>query len=147
MKSAKVSLDIAKVSVTDTKEALERIDEINPRHSNSGQNSHASHPNSQRDYSQMVNPTNQANTQDDPKEVAWTNLQNAIDNATSKESIYNYCVSDLQTFRSSNLTTVDEFVQHGKSSVNGLFLDFKRLFIAQMATIASSRVHTQLQRS
>ncbi len=105
MKSAKVALDIAKVSVTDTKEALEHIDEINPQHSNSGQNSRASHPNSQRDYSQMVNPTNQANSQDDLKEVARTNIQNAIDNATSKESVYNYCVSDLQTFRSSNLTT------------------------------------------
>jgi hypothetical protein len=79
----------------------------------------------------MVNPTNQANSQDDPKEVAWMNLQNAIDNATSKESVYNYCVSDLQTFRSSNLTTVYEFVQHGKNSVNGLFLDFKHLFIVQ----------------
>jgi hypothetical protein len=39
MKSAKVALDIAKVSVTDAKEALEHIDEINSRHSNSGQNS------------------------------------------------------------------------------------------------------------
>ncbi len=67
MKSAKVALDIAKVSVTDNKEALEHINEINLRHSNSGQNSHASRPNSQRDYSQMVNPTNQANSQDDPK--------------------------------------------------------------------------------
>jgi hypothetical protein len=131
MKSAKVALDIAKVSVTDAKEALKCIDEIIPRHSNSGQNSCASRPNSRRDYSQMVNPTNQANSQDDPKEVARTNLQNAIDNATSKESVYNYCKSDLQTFRSSNLTTVDEFVQHGMNSVNRLFLDFKRLFIAQ----------------
>jgi hypothetical protein len=76
----------------------------------------------------MVIPTNQANSQDDPKEVARTNLQNAIDNATSNN---NYCVSDLQTFRSSNLTSVDEFVQHGKNSVDGLFLDFKCLFIAQ----------------
>ncbi len=67
MKSAKVALDIAKVSVTDIKEALERIDEINSRHSNSGQNSHASCPNSQRDYSQMVNPTNQANSQEIPR--------------------------------------------------------------------------------
>jgi hypothetical protein len=79
----------------------------------------------------MVNPTNQANSHDDPKEVTRMNLQNARDNATSKESVYNSCVNDLQTFRSSNLTTVDEFVQHGKNSVNGLFLDFKRLFIAQ----------------
>jgi hypothetical protein len=79
----------------------------------------------------MVNPTNQANSHDDPKEVAQTNLQNARDDATSKESVYNSCVNGLQTFRSSNLTTVDEFVQHGKNSVNGLFLDFKRLFIAQ----------------
>ncbi len=46
MKSAKVAIDIAKVSATDAKEALERIDEINPQHSNSGQNSRASHPNS-----------------------------------------------------------------------------------------------------
>jgi gamma-glutamyl phosphate reductase len=36
MKSAKVALDIAKVSVTDAKEALEHIDEINSGHSNSG---------------------------------------------------------------------------------------------------------------
>jgi hypothetical protein len=36
MKSAKVALDIAKVSVTDAKEALEHIDEISSRHSNSG---------------------------------------------------------------------------------------------------------------
>jgi hypothetical protein len=67
MKSAKVALDIAKVSVTDAKEALERIAEINSGHSNSGQNSHASRLNSQRDYSQMVNPTNQAYSQEDPK--------------------------------------------------------------------------------
>ncbi len=43
MKSAKVALDIAKVSITDAKEALERIDEINSKHSNSGQKSRASH--------------------------------------------------------------------------------------------------------
>jgi hypothetical protein len=128
IQTAKIALDIAKVSVADAKEALEHID----GHSNTGLNSRASRPNSRRDYSKMVNPTtNQANSQDDPKEVARKNLQNAIDDVTSKESVYNSCVQDLQAFRSSNLTTVDEFVQHGKNSVNGLFLDFKRLFIAQ----------------
>jgi hypothetical protein len=147
MKSAKVALDIAKVSVTDAKEALECIDEIKSRHRNSGQNPRASCPNSQKDYSQMVNPTNQSDCQDDPREVARMNLQHAIDNATSKESVYNYCVSDLQTFRSSNLTTVDEFVQHGKNSVNGLFLDFKRLFIVQNGNyciIASAYTTTEV---
>ena len=89
------------------------------------------HPNSQRDYSQMVNPTNQANSQEDPKEVAQLHLQNAREDAISKESAYNSCVHDLQAFRSTNLTTVEEFVQHGKDSVDGIFLDFKRLFIAQ----------------
>jgi hypothetical protein len=38
MMSAKIALDIAKASVTDANEALERID----GHSNIGQNSHAS---------------------------------------------------------------------------------------------------------
>ncbi len=107
MKSVKVALDIAKVSVTAAKEALERIDEINSGHSSSGQNSHASHPNSQRDYSQMVNSTNQANSQEDPKEVAQLHLQNAREDAISKESAYNSCVHDLQAFRSTNLTTVE----------------------------------------
>jgi hypothetical protein len=64
-------------------------------------------------------------------EHTHTHTHTHTHNATSKESVYNYSVSDLQTFRSSNLTTVDEFVQHGKNSVNGLFLDFKRLFIAR----------------
>jgi hypothetical protein len=100
MKSAKVALDIAKVSVTDAKEALERFDEINSGHSNSGQNSHASCPNSQRDYSQMANPTNQANSQEDPKEVAWLHLQNAKEDTISKKSAFNSCVHDLQVFRS-----------------------------------------------
>jgi hypothetical protein len=131
MKSAKVALDIAKVSVTDAKEALECIDEINSEHSNSGQNSHASCPNSQRDYSQMVNPTNQDNSQEDPKEVARLYLQNAREDAISKESAYNSCEHDLQAFRSINLTTVEEFVQHGKDSVDGIFLDFKHLFVAK----------------
>jgi hypothetical protein len=53
------------------------------------------HPNSQRDYSQMVNPTNQANFQEDPKEVAWLHLQNAKEDAILKESAYNSCVHDL----------------------------------------------------
>ena len=44
MKSSKFALDIAKVSVTDAKEASEHIDEINSGHSNSGQNSCASCP-------------------------------------------------------------------------------------------------------
>ncbi len=44
MKSAKVALDTAKASVTDAKEALQHIDEINSGHSNSGQNSRASVP-------------------------------------------------------------------------------------------------------
>jgi hypothetical protein len=48
-----------------------------------------------------------------------------------KESAYDSCVHDLQAFRSTNLTTVEEFVQHGKDSIDGIFLDFKRLFIAQ----------------
>jgi hypothetical protein len=120
MKSAKVALDNAKVSVTDAKEALEHIDDINSGHSNSGQNSRASRPNSQRDYSQMVDPTNQANSQVDPKEVARLHLQNAREDAISKESACNSCVHDLQVFRSTNLTTVEEFVQHGKDSVDGI---------------------------
>jgi hypothetical protein len=79
----------------------------------------------------MVNPTNQANSQQDSREVALMNLQNAKEDAISKESTYNSCVHDLWAFRSTNLTTVDDFVQHGKDSVDGIFLDFKRLFIVQ----------------
>jgi hypothetical protein len=79
----------------------------------------------------MVNPTNQAYSQEDPKEVAWLHLQNAREDAIPKESAYNSCVHDPQVFRSTNFTTVEEFVQHGKDSVDGIILDFKCLFIAQ----------------
>ena len=94
----------------------------------------------------MDNPINQANSQKDPKEVARLHLQNAREDAISKESAYNSCIHDLQAFRSTNLTTVEEFVQHGKDSVDGIFLDFKCLFLRKMATTTTLRWHTQARR-
>ena len=131
------------VEITNTKDEWERVeaeetsvndalDRFQPLHSESTTGSGRSRRTTAntQNYRIMANPDSRAASGSDEEEALRTALHAAKSTTNEKLNAHVKAVNDIDTFKNNNLTSKEDFYEHGVKAVKPIFEDYKRLFLA-----------------